>query len=176
MERKFFAIAVAALTFTSVSLTSFASDITLDRAKEIALEHAGLTESQVTFVKNKKEIDDGKAQYEIEFVSGSTEYDYDIDASTGKIISFDQDIEDSTYTTKTSPKADSSVKVTKDQALQIALDHAGLTTKDVTLPKVKKDHDDGKEVYEVEFHVGFNEYSYNIDVATGEILDFEIDD
>ena len=176
MERKFFAIAVAALTFTSVSLTSFASDITLDRAKEIALEHAGLTESKVTFVKNKKEIDDGKVQYEIEFVSGSTEYDYDIDASTGKIISFDQEIENASSIATTTPKVDSSAKVTKDQALQIALDHAGLTTKDVTLPKVKKDYDDGKEVYEVEFHVGFNEYSYNIDVATGEILDFEIGD
>ena len=176
MERKFFAIAVAALTFTSVSLTSFASDITLDRAKEIALENAGLTESQVTFVKNKKEIDDGKVQYEIEFVSGSTEYDYDIDASTGKIISFDQEIENASSIATTTPKVDSSAKVTKDQALQIALDHAGLSAKDVTLPKVKKDHDDGKEVYEVEFHVGFYEYSYNIDVATGVILDFEIDD
>ena len=63
-----------------------------------------------------------------------------------------------------------------DRAKEIAFDHAGLSTKDVTLTKVKKDYDDGKEVFEVEFHVGFDEYNYNKDVATGEILDFEIDD
>lgn len=61
--------------------------IDLEEAKAIALEQAGFTADQVTFKKAKQERDDGRLQYEIEFfVSGGTEYEYEIDASTGKVL------------------------------------------------------------------------------------------
>ena len=66
--------------------------------------------------------------------------------------------------------------VTKMQALDIALKHAGYEMDDTLYTKVKKDYDDGMEVYDVEFRVGFVEYNYNIEVASGQIIDFEIDD
>lgn len=66
--------------------------------------------------------------------------------------------------------------VTKLQALDIALKHAGYDMDDTLYTKVKKDHDDGMEVYEVEFRVGFVEYDYEIEVASGQILNFDIDD
>ena len=66
--------------------------------------------------------------------------------------------------------------VTKDQALQIALNHAGLTKNDVMFSNVKKDYDDGMEIWEVKFHQGFYEYNYDIAVANGQIVDFDIDD
>ena len=65
--------------------------------------------------------------------------------------------------------------ITKDDALQIAMDHAGVTKKDVTWPKVKLDYDDGWQIYEVEFHVGWTEYNYDIDAISGQILSFESD-
>jgi hypothetical protein len=65
--------------------------------------------------------------------------------------------------------------VTKMQALDIALKHAGYEMDDTLYTKVKKDYD-GMEVYEVEFRVGFVEYNYSIEVASGQIIDFEIDD
>ena len=37
----------------------------------------------------KLDTDHGVTEYEVEFVSGNTEYDYDIDAVTGAIRSFD---------------------------------------------------------------------------------------
>ena len=67
--------------------------ITMEEAKEIALTHAGLTEADVTFIKTELGIDDGRQEYEIEFYSGNREYDYEIDASTGKILSYDSDVE-----------------------------------------------------------------------------------
>ena len=74
--------------------------VSLDKAKQIALDHAGLSFSDVQFVKTRADQDDGRLVYEIEFVvkSGSTvkEYDYEIDASTGKIVDYDYDVE-STY-------------------------------------------------------------------------------
>lgn len=65
--------------------------IGVDHAKEIALNHAQLNESDVQFAKAKLENDDGEVEYEIEFYSGRTEYDYTIDAISGNIIEYDVD-------------------------------------------------------------------------------------
>ncbi len=65
--------------------------IGVDRAKEIALNHAKLKESDVRFSKAKLERDDGKSEYEIEFDYGKTEYEYTIDAYSGKITDYDID-------------------------------------------------------------------------------------
>ena len=65
-----------------------------DRAKEIALNHAGLSESSVRFTKTELDRDNGRYEYEIEFVSGRTEYEYTIDAVSGKIIENDMDYDD----------------------------------------------------------------------------------
>ena len=66
--------------------------------------------------------------------------------------------------------------ISLEQAIDIALKDAGYTKKDTLYVNVKKDFDDGMEVYEIEFRVGFVEYNYDINVANGQIVDFEIDD
>lgn len=63
--------------------------IGVDSAKQIAVEHAGLSESDAVFSKAKLENDDGRAEYEISFYSGNTEYEYSIDAASGKILEYD---------------------------------------------------------------------------------------
>ncbi len=65
--------------------------IGVDSAKEIALNHANLSEADVRFAKAELENDDGKMEYEIEFYSGKTEYDYTIDAVSGNIVEYDTD-------------------------------------------------------------------------------------
>lgn len=66
-------------------------NISLDKAKEIALSHAGLSADQVTFVKVNMDFDDGIQKYEIEFYYNYREYSYEIDANTGNILSYEQD-------------------------------------------------------------------------------------
>lgn len=67
--------------------------ISVDKAKEIALKDAGLAVSQVQFEKAKLEREDGRLVYEIEFfIRGQKEYDYEIDAYTGRIL--EKDVED----------------------------------------------------------------------------------
>ena len=170
-------IATSFITMTCMPITTFAAgNVTLEQAKKIALENAGLKANEVTIVKEGMEIDDGRTQYEIEFYKDNTEYDYEIDAATGAIVSFDQEIETKYVTAAPKTGAAANAGVTKDQALQIALDHAGLNKNDIALKKVKKDFDDGVEVYEVEFYAGGYEYNYDIAVSGGQILDFDIDD
>ena len=60
--------------------------ITLDEAADIALKDAGLTASKVNFTKKTLGTDDGVQKYEIEFISGGYEYEYDIAPATGQII------------------------------------------------------------------------------------------
>ncbi|WP_124101363.1 PepSY domain-containing protein [Ruminococcus sp. Marseille-P6503] len=63
--------------------------IGVDKAKEIALAHAGLTEAEVQFSKAKLENDDGITEYDISFYSSGTEYEYTVNAVSGEIIEFD---------------------------------------------------------------------------------------
>ena len=60
--------------------------ISMDDAKTAALNHAGLTASQVAHFKAELDREGGKLVYEVEFKSGGHEYEYVIDASTGAVI------------------------------------------------------------------------------------------
>lgn len=73
--------------------------LTQAQAQTIALEHAGLTADQVRFLNAKYEIEDGIGRYEVEFYHDNWEYDYEIHAQTGQILSFDKDSYASTGTT-----------------------------------------------------------------------------
>lgn len=64
--------------------------ITANDAKDAALRHAGLDETQVRDVDIDLDRDNGKLIYEVDFNSGDTEYDYDINAETGEVISADK--------------------------------------------------------------------------------------
>lgn len=66
--------------------------ISVDKAKTIALKQAGLTPTMVTFGKAVLKKDDGKIIYEIEFFTSSHEYEYEIDAYSGAILSQDVDV------------------------------------------------------------------------------------
>lgn len=65
--------------------------ITREEAEAIALNHAGFTADQVKWLRTNYELDDGIHQYEVEFHQGPWEYDYEINAKTGEILSYDRD-------------------------------------------------------------------------------------
>ena len=71
--------------------TNSTANISADKAKQIALSHAGLTSSQVTFKRTELEFDDGISKYEVEFYYNNREYSYEINAKTGAILSYEQD-------------------------------------------------------------------------------------
>jgi uncharacterized membrane protein YkoI len=71
------------------STTTGTSNIGLEKAKSIALDHAGKSASAVTFTETKTDKDNGRTIYEIEFYSGQTKYEYEIDAITGSIIEYE---------------------------------------------------------------------------------------
>lgn len=148
-------------------------DIGSEKAKSIALNHAGVTSSTAKFVKVERDRDDGRLLYEVEFYAGNKEYDYEILASDGTILSYDADIEG--YRIPSSTSTSSSGYISVERAKEIALQHAGLSSSGVNFDKAEFDHDDGRAEYEIEFHHNFREYEYTIDAASGTILEAERD-
>ena len=165
--------------------------IGVDKAKKIALKDAGV--SDVIFVKVKLDYDDGVRVYDIEFYKDNVEYDYEIDATTGKIREKDWDIENYTIPQKkVAPKKDNTQKQSQNQAQNqaqpqnysgdigaeraksIALSDAGVSG--VSFTKVKLDYEDGVKVYEVEFYKDNVEYDYEIDAATGSIRERSVEE
>lgn len=141
-----------------------------EKAKSIALNHAGLTESQVTFIKTKLDFDDGRWEYDVEFYTAShQEYDYKIDALTGAILKFDYDIEDWSVTQQNTNASQIGI----DKAKTIAVNHAGLSGSQVIFVKAELDYDDGRWVYEIEFVSGTWEYECVIDAYSGAVLAYE---
>ena len=146
--------------------------ITEDEAKKVALEHAGMKESDVTNLKIELDTDDGIKEYEVEFFSGNTEFDYDINAISGEIISVENDVEDdfNSDSNTNDTTVDSSKVITEDEAKSIALKDAGIEEADAKSIQIKLDTDDGVKEYEVEFYTADKEYDYEINASTTKIL------
>ena len=68
--------------------------ISEEKAKEIALSHAKVDSAKVIAVKVELDRDDLIVHYEVEFVEGKYEYEYEINAESGKIIAHSKDFND----------------------------------------------------------------------------------
>ena len=65
--------------------------LTREQAEKIALDYVGFTADQVTRLRTEYEIDDGLPQFDIEFLQGDWEYEFEIHAENGQILSYDKD-------------------------------------------------------------------------------------
>ena len=70
------------------------AELTREEALAIALNHAGLTQEEVTRVQIQRDREDGIWIYEIEFRAGRMEYEYEIHAETGKILQSEKELDD----------------------------------------------------------------------------------
>lgn len=167
--------------------------VTLDVAKSMALSDAGVSESAAAFTKTQLDWDDGIEVYEIEFYTSEAEYDYEINAATGAIVSRDVENfqhgeqpgshqghsgvhagqQDQSGGQGQSGASDSYIGETR--AKEIAASHAGFQVSEVVFTKAELDWDDGVAEYEVEFLKDRTEYEYSIDAVTGAVLEHEQD-
>ena len=69
-----------------VQPTESAARITADEAIAIALKDAKLTKDQVRDLDVELDRDDGVLHYDVDFEKDRNDYDYEIDAATGKIL------------------------------------------------------------------------------------------
>lgn len=81
-------------TETTKPKTETAKQLTKDQAISKALSHAGLKKSQVSKLKAELDKDDGVKVYEVEFETADYEYDYEIHATSGKILKSEKERND----------------------------------------------------------------------------------
>ena len=142
--------------------------ISLDRAKKIALEKAPSGAALVEISLDDDDDRDGRAHYEGEVRKGNTEYEFEIDAYTGKVIKWEAD--------EKSVSSSSKDYISLDRAKKIALEKApsGTALVEISLDNDDDDWDD-RAHYEGEMRNGNIEYEFKIDAYTGEILKWETD-
>ena len=124
----------------------------------------------MSFVQAKLDWDDGRQVYDVDFYSGNKEYDYEIDAASGAIRSYDFDIENYTIPS-TSTSASNGSYISREKAQQLAQAKAP----GATLIKLELDYDDGRAVYEGELRDGRTEYEFEIDAVTGSFIKWNQD-
>lgn len=150
--------------------------ITEAQAQRIALEHAGVSAGEATFTKSKLEREDNIWVYEFEFYTNSCEYEYEINAVSGRVL---------VYSFENKPvqggsgsgsgSGTSSGRLSELQAEDIALKHAGVSDGTAMIKKFKLEMNNGVWEYEIEFFAGGSEFEYKLNAVTGAVLEWEMD-
>ena len=178
-------------TVSKEGTASTKSYIGKTKARQIALNHAGV--SNPNYIEVEFDADDGRSIYEVEFNTSSREYEYEIDAKTGDIIYTNYEPNDDNYNYSSSNNSTSSSNnsssnsnssssnrsststssnyISSSKARKIALNHAGATSNTATRIHVELDREDNE--YQVEFIYNNREYDYEINATTGKILDYD---
>ena len=154
-----------------------------DAARTAAEQYAGTTALNSVTAEIDPELDESPAHYEVELHTAWGEFEYLVDAYTGKVLSGQKDLlsivsgqgdVSKPVDSKTTPSGD----IGYAKAKSIALNHAGVNENKAYDMGIELDDEDGRLVYEVEFKSGNVEYDYEIDASSGAILkhETELDD
>ena len=161
------------------------AEISKEEARKIVLYDAGAKAEDVTFTKEKLDMEAGILTYEMDFYTGEKSYEYELNAQTGSIR--EKEVTSRRKTTTTEKKADQSKKIVEtrqtgtdkvigvEKAQEIVLKEAGLKASQVTFSQCNLDTEDGVMVYEIEFRHDGKEYDYGVDALTGKIVESDID-
>lgn len=185
--KKLLAITVLTLAAAGIVTGCSGKDIGRDAALEAAFNDAGVSESDTTRLKVSEDRDDGRKVYEIQFDVDNTEYDYEIQASDGSILSSETENRVQVQSNSQNGSDDAvgqngqnaqnnqgqtntQTAVTREQAIETALSRvSGATEQDI---RIELDRDDGVYKYEGDIIYNGMEYEFEIDANSGTILEW----
>lgn len=162
----------AAGTTDQTGSNSGTQDIGEDAVLQAALEAAGVSESDASRLRISKDRDDGRVVYEIRFDVDQTEYDYDVLASDGQILSSDVELrnDDRDDDDDRNRGSNADVAISREEAIDIALAKvSGATESDI---RIELDYDDGRYTYEGDIIYERVEYDFTIDANSGDVLEW----
>lgn len=184
-------IAALILAAATAAFAVKASLITSDEAERIALGDAGVAQENASAVYTEFGYDDGRFVYEVEFYSLGVEYEYEILAKDGSVISrdidgatvydYDEDLTtESSVSYADSSKTQSSSSggveyITEDAAIAAALSDAGCSESEADFTEVRLDGEGANAVYDIEFYTEDAEYDYEISALDGSVCDVDVE-
>lgn len=182
-------LAAGALISTAVIRSNL---VGAETVKEIVLADAGLSADQISGFHTDLDYENGQFLYEADFYSNGIEYEYQLLAKNGEILTRDTDgakrtadagnaqAEVSTGTASegaNSSAADSAAgsgeqnALSEAEAKSAALADAGVAESDATFTKIHLDREKSVSVYEIEFYTADAEYDYEISAADGTVYE-----
>ena len=194
MKKKYFtATVIAAAAFGILTGCGGRADIGRDAAVTAALNDAGVSEQETAALSVSLDEDNGRRVYDIQFNVAEKEYDYEISAADGNILSSNVDIDEhyaalnnsqgtadqnaasgqgnaASGQGNTGAVQGNTAAVTQDQAVQTALARVpGATEQNI---RIQLDYDDGVQRYEGDIIYNNMEYDFAIDANTGEVIEW----
>lgn len=177
------------ITFVGLLLAGCAASaaqvdrIDLDKAKTIATEAAGVSGAEVRFSSVELDRRNGVEYYDVDFVADGVEYEYDIDALTGQVISYQTENERKEQKPQSGSKDEKqkppvtetekqSAAISEEEAKNVALSQVP-GAEESHIVKFRTDYDDGRLEYEGTIIFEEMEYEFEIDGYSGAIRDWD---
>ena len=180
-------IAVIALLLLIYFKVTF---ISKKEVKDIVVDDMNVSSNDVYFESIDLELD--KNYYEVELYYQNNDYEYKVDAKSGKVIYNDFNVTNNSNNNGLGNSNSNSnsngngngnnnsnnagnAKISLQEARNIALTHANLDISVVNMVKCESEYDNGVLVYEIDFTYNNYEYDYKVDANTGEIISYDKD-
>lgn len=146
-------------------------------ARDAALAHAGVAAGDVLEIEIELDSDDHVMTYKVEFLTGSREYEYRINATTGAVVTYEtKGRKNAVNQSSGSGASTGSTYIGEPAAKESALTHAGVAESSTTDVECYLEYEDGKPVfYCVEFKVSKTKYEYEIDLYSGAVLNYAVE-
>ena len=164
--------------------TTQVSRIDLEAAKSAAIEAAGFSADEVSFLSAELDSRNGIEYYDIDFSADGKEYDFDIDDLTGMVIgsespelakkSVEPKATEEVPAPDNSEKKASSKEISEAEAKKIALAQVP-GAKESDIRGFEVDYDDGRLEYEGSIYFNEMEYEFEIDGFSGAIRSWEVE-
>lgn len=165
-----------------------------DAAAEAALKHSKVNEKDADISSVLLVEQNGMMLYEVCFSTKDNQYEYLLDASTGRVESWRKaaladavtepaiaasgDLKPTASpepTASPAPEKNATVLIGEDEAKKLAMGHANITEKDLSSISCKLELEGLNLIYDIEMKTKLMEYDYEVDAISGEVIGFDIE-
>lgn len=154
---------------STIGSASTSKYISIDMVKEIVFKHAKVENKNIVNLEIEYDYENGNMIYDVEFDCNNIEYDYEVDAVSGKIL--ESEIENKNKDSNNNNNS-SNTYLSKDKIKEIALKKANVSKYyDYDIEFKFKG---GTPIYEVEFETDSAEYDIKINAKNGNIIKYEV--
>lgn len=150
---------------STIGSASTSKYISIDTVKDIVFKHAKVENKNVTNLEIEYDYENGNMIYDVEFHCNNIEYDYEVDAVSGKILKIE--IENNNNNNNSNNKY-----LSKNKIEEIAIKKANVSK--YYDYDIEFEFKGGTPIYEVEFETDGAEYEIEIDAKNGNIIKYEV--
>lgn len=154
---------------STIGSASTSKYISIDMVKDIVFKHAKVENKNIVNLEIEYDYENGNMIYDVEFDCNNIEYDYEVDAVSGKIL--ESEIENKNKDSNNNNNS-SNTYLSKDKIKEIAIKKANVSKYyDYDIEFKFKG---GTPIYEVEFETDSAEYDIKINAKNGNIIKYEV--